>query len=109
VVAVSLKKAIRGIVGDTINVEVAFWARSPFASVNEMRVRVGGMPYSEREMAEVAWGSFVSLRQFPFEVPLGSVDFYVSVQYRDTRGHISPVYFDYISIGGMSPTPTAYP
>ena len=100
------REAMGGVVGDIIQVGVTFRASSYDSPVREMRVRVGGMPFNEREMAEAAWEPFVGYRQFPFEVALNWVGFYVSVQYRDVRGNVSPVYFDDISIEGMPPTPT---
>jgi hypothetical protein len=39
-------------------------------------------------------------------VPINWTGFYVSVQYRDAEGNLSPVVCDDISIEGHSPTPT---
>jgi hypothetical protein len=74
-----------------------------------MRVRVGSMPASEYEMTQAQWEPFVRHRSFPVAVPANWTGFYVSVQFRDTRGNISPVYTDDISVEGMPPTPTVSP
>ena len=100
---------VGGSAGDTIQVEVAFGASSPFAPVTEMRVRVGGMPFSEREMAYAPWEPFRAQGSYPVLVAINWVGFYVSVQYRDAQGNVSPVFFDDISVEGMPPTPTVSP
>lgn len=97
---------VGSVAGDTIQVEVAFRASSPLAEVNEMRVRVGGRAFSEREMANAVWEPFARHRRFPVNVALNWVGFYVSVQYRDVQGNLSPIYHDDISVEGMPPTPT---
>ncbi len=100
---------VGGVVGDTIQVDVAFQASSSDAPVREMRVRVGARAFNEREMADAAWEPFVRHRRYPIDVALNWVGWYVSVQYRDARGNVSPVCFDDISVEGMPLTPTIHP
>ncbi|HEY71508.1 MAG TPA: hypothetical protein G4O08_13100 [Anaerolineae bacterium] len=100
---------VGGVAGDSIQVGVDFRAASPIAEVVEMRVRTGSMPFNEREMAQADWEPFASHRRFPVEVVINWVGFYVSVQYRDAQGNLSPIYFDDISVEGMPPTPTVAP
>jgi len=97
---------VGGVAGDMIQVGVGFRAGSPLAEITEMRVRVGSMPFNEREMAEADWEPFVRFRRYPVRVALNWVGFYVSVQYRDAQGNLSPIYHDDISVEGMPPTPT---
>lgn len=98
-----------GVFGDVIHVAVDFRASSQVGQVIEMRVRVGSVPTTVREMAQVEWEPFARHRRFPVVVPSNWVGFYVSVQFRDSRGNMSPVYTDDISVEGMPPTPTVYP
>jgi hypothetical protein len=100
---------VGGTAGDTIQLAVGFRASSPIAEVVEMRVRIGNMPYGEREMTQVEWEPFVRQMRFPVRVGLNWVGLYVSVQYRDAQGNVSQVYFDDISVEGMPPTPTVSP
>jgi hypothetical protein len=102
---------VGGTAGSTVDVRVAFGAESPFAEVTEMRARAGARPFDEFELAEAPWEPFVAARIFPVPVPINWSGFYVSVQYRDARGNLSPVFSDDISVEGMpvSPTPTPLP
>ncbi|MDP2989697.1 MAG: hypothetical protein Q8O57_03935 [Kiritimatiellota bacterium] len=94
-----------GTAGSTIDVGVEFAASSPYWQVTEMRVRTGGC-FAEADMAEAAWEPFAASKTIPAYVVLNWVGFYVSVQYRDEQGHLSPVYCDDISVEGMPPPPT---
>jgi hypothetical protein len=97
---------VGGIAGETIQVDVAFEATSPRAEVTEMRTRAGGIHFTESEMAEAEWEPFVPLKTFPVYVAINWIGFYVSVQYRDAQGNLSPVYYDDISVEGHPPSPT---
>jgi len=100
---------VGGVAGDTIQVGVAFRASSPLAEITEMRVRVGSRAFNEREMGTAAWEPFARHRRFPVNIALNWVGFYVSVQYRDAQGNLSPIFHDDISVEGMPPTPTVSP
>jgi hypothetical protein len=102
---------VGGAAGSTVDVRVAFGAQSPFAEVTEMRARVGMRTFDEFELSEAHWEPFVAARIYPVAVPINWTGFYVSVQYRDALGNLSPVFHDDISVEGMptSPTPTPLP
>jgi hypothetical protein len=100
------RSAVGGIAGDTIQIAIAFRASSPMAEVTHMRVLVGSGWLDEREMAYASWEPFVMQRSYPVHLALNWVGFYVSVQYRDAQGNLSPIYRDDISVEGMPPTPT---
>ena len=94
-----------GTAGDQIEVDVAFEATSPYADVAEMRTLTGGRCFSEAEMQAAKWQPFAQQRQFPVQVIINWVGFYVTVQYRDGQGHLSGAYCDDISVEGH-PAPT---
>lgn len=95
-----------GIAGETITVNVAFDAASPVAQVTEMRTRAGGMCFTESEMTDDEWEPFASRKTYPVYVAINWAGFYVSVQYRDAEGNLSPVYCDDISVEGHPPPPS---
>lgn len=92
-----------GTAGQTIQVKAKFSASSPYGEVTEMRLRTGGMCFPEVELGQVSWEPFVPEKSFPFTLPVNWVGFYISVQYRDQAGNLSPVYCDDISLEGMPP------
>ncbi len=97
---------VGGIAGSTIEVSVTFTASSPLADVVDMRVRFGGIPFNEAEMEEAAWEPFVPEKTFQITFIINWVGHWVSVQYRDALGNLSPVYTDDVSAEGMpAPTP----
>jgi len=100
---------VGGAVGSTVDVRVSFVAGSPFSAVTEMRVRVGGRQFDESEMAEAPWDRFVEARVYPVAVALNWTGFYVSAQFRDALGNLSPVFYDDISVEGFPTTPTPTP
>jgi len=96
-----------GAAGSEIQIRVAFQAASGAGQVNEMRViSAGGGCRSEAEMAAANWEPFAPVKNYPFSPPINWVGFYVSVQYRDSSGNISPVYCDDISVEGSPSMPT---
>jgi hypothetical protein len=94
-----------GMAGDVIEVDVAFEAASPFGDVVEMRTMTGGLCFSEEAIAAVGWQPFMADKGFPVHVAINWIGFYVTVQYRDAKGHLSRVYCDDISIEGHPATP----
>ena len=98
---------VGGVAGSEIQINVAFQATSFSGEGNQMRVlATGGGCHGEDEMDEANWEPFVPAKTYPFYPPINWVGFYVSVQYRDTSGNISPVYCDDISVEGSPPLPT---
>jgi len=92
--------AVGGSAGSTINIEAEFAAASPFGKVTEMRV-LTGMCRSEADMGEAAWEPFAATKTFQVQVIINWTGFSVSAQYRDEKGHLSPVYCDDINVEGM--------
>ncbi len=100
---------IGGIAGDTVSIQAAFDAGSSAAEAVEMRVRTGNTPFSEEEIAEAEWQPFDAEQTYEYTVPVNWTGFYVSVQYRDADGNLSPVYADDVSVEGQPPTLTPTP
>lgn len=108
---------IGGGAGSTLDVRVTFWASSPVAEVTEMRVQTGGQWFDEAGLTDVPWEPYAEGRIYPVTIALNWTGFYVTVQFRDSLGNLSPVYFDDISVEGMpleeipltpTPSPTPY-
>jgi hypothetical protein len=98
---------VGGVAGSEIKIKVSYQANSFSGEVNQMRVMAfGGGCRNEDEMEEASWEPFISTKTYPFNLPINWVGFYVSVQYRNTGGNISPVYCDDISVEGSPPLPT---
>jgi hypothetical protein len=98
---------VGGVVGTKVSLRKDFIAQSPFGSVIEMRRKEGMFCYSEVEMADVPWEPFVTSVTEPYLITaINWVGHYISVQYRDSLGNLSPVVCDDISVEGMPPPPT---
>ena len=94
-----------GTAGDTITVEAAFEAESPFGRITEMRSLAAGYRLAENELQEATWENFTSRRDYEVRLSSNWVGYYVCVQYRDEASNISPVYCDDISLEGHPPSP----
>jgi hypothetical protein len=94
-----------GIAGETIQLQADFEAEDSAGVVQDMRVATGGMCFDEVKMANADWEPFVQSKEYPFQVALNWVGYYISVQYRDAQGNISPIYCDDISIEGSPAAP----
>ncbi len=95
-----------GTAGDTIQASVTFSAASQAGPVTEMRV---GRTCSEADLSSAPWEPFVTQKTYPVHVALNWVGWYISVQYRDSQGNVSPIYCDDISVEGMPAQPTSQP
>ena len=91
---------VGGKAGDSLDITTSFQASSPKGEVTQMRVRFGSKPFSEEELTEAEWESFVLQKAFPIEIAINWVGYYVSVQYMDENGNQSAVYHDDISVEG---------
>ena len=89
--------------GPGSTVEVDFWTRR---EVREMRTRAAMYCVQPDEIAGEPWQPFAPGKTFPFTPPINWVGFYVTVQFRDSAGNLSPLYCDDISVEGMPPQPT---
>jgi len=94
---------IGGSAGDTIQVHAQFSAASPSGEVTQMRVRPWSGCYAGVDMESAPWEPFAPEKTFPVHVVINWVGFYVSAQFRDEAGNLSPVYCDDISVEGMPP------
>ena len=94
-----------GVAGETIQLQADFEAESVSGVVQEMRVATGGMCFDEAKLDTVEWEPFVLSKEYPFQVALNWVGYYISVQYRDNQGDLSPVYCDDISVEGSPAAP----
>jgi hypothetical protein len=76
-----------------------------------MRTRFGAVSFDEMEMIEAPWEPFETTKTYEVKIFINWVGYYVSVQYRDIEGNLSPVYVDDISVEGhpVSPIPSATP
>ncbi len=70
---------------------VGYTATSPYGGVREMRTARGRL--SEAEMASRPWEPLVAVKQYTVTPPVSLFPFVASVQYRDTQGHLSLVYW----------------
>jgi hypothetical protein len=99
---------VSGIEGRPGPIPVDFAAQSPFAPVVEMRTKEDWV--TETEISSAAWVPFVPRKRFMFTPPTFNwYSFRISVQYRDAKGNLSPLYYARISVEGMpapiTPTP----
>ena len=96
-----------GTVGSALAIDAAFKASSPSGQVTEMRtaMRYGGNCL--KEMSSVTWEPFAPTKTFTVTVALNFIGLYVSAQFRDANGNLSPIVCDDISVEGMPARPTA--
>jgi hypothetical protein len=96
-----------GAVGSALAIDAAFKASSPSGQVTEMRtaVRYGGNCL--KDMSSVTWEPFAPTKTLTVTVALNFIGLYVSAQFRDANGNLSPIVCDDISVEGMPPKPTA--
>jgi hypothetical protein len=95
-----------GTVGSMLAIDAAFKASSPSGPVTEMRTaaRYGGN--CVKDMSSVAWEPFTPAKTFTVTIGLNFIGFYVSAQFRDANGNLSPIVCDDISVEGMPAQPT---
>ena len=90
-----------GAAGAQIPLDVEFTATSPFGEVTEMRVSMSAGCRTEAELADTAWEPFQPTKTYQIAVVINWVGHYVSAQFRDAAGNLSPVVCDDISVEGM--------
>jgi hypothetical protein len=95
-----------GTVGSVLAIDAAFRASSPSGQVTEMRTaaRYGGNCL--KDLSSVAWEPFAPAKTFTVTAALNFIGFYVSAQFRDANGNLSPIVCDDISVEGMPSRPT---
>jgi len=94
-----------GPAGSQIRLQVAFQASSEAGKVTEMKVQTGSLCVKDPAQLKGAWQPFQTAQTFETTLAFNWVGWWVSVQYRDSAGNLSPVYCDDISLEGMAPTP----
>lgn len=94
-----------GTAGETIQVSVDFAASSSAGEVTEIRVATGSIRFDEAALADLPWEPIVPQRSYPVKVAINWVGFWISAQYRDEAGNVSPVVYDDISIEGAPAEP----
>ncbi len=100
---------IAGVAGATVQVRADFAATSPAGKVTKMRVMPASACASEAKMEDADWGPFMASKTFPAAVSTNWVGFYVSAQFQDEHGNLSPVYCDDISVEGSPGSSQANP
>ena len=98
---------VGGIAGVPLAIDAAFTAASPFGTVTQMRTSTYSGCAPEAVLEQIAWEPFASTKTFTFTPPLNWVGFYVSAQFRDALGDLSPIYCDDIAVEGIPPPPAA--
>jgi hypothetical protein len=90
-----------GKAGSTITLKVSFQATTPVGSVTEMKVQTGGGCVQDPGQLKGGWEPFLATRSYEVAVIAPNwTGWWVSVQYRDGYGKLSPVYCDDIGIEG---------
>lgn len=89
-----------GQAGETIQLSVAFNAASTQGEVVEMRYVTAFVRADEERIAEQAWVPYQADLSFTTRIAVNWVGWWISVQYRDDQGTISPIYYDDISLEG---------
>ena len=97
---------VGGTPGSTVNVQVEFAAQSTAGKVTEMRVSHSGGCQKDAATLDAPWEPFVPSKTYSAGLAINWVGWYISVQYRDDQGSLSPVYCDDISLEGSPPQPT---
>ncbi len=93
-----------GIAGSELTVSVDFYANSTIGAITSMRVLVGGSNVTDQGALEKGfWEPFSAQKEFSIILPINWIGFYVSTQYKDEQGNVSPMYWDDISLEGMPP------
>ena len=94
-----------GTAGSTIQLKVAFQAASSAGEVTEMKIQVGQcVPDPDQHLG--IWEPYQAQRTFETTLAINWVGWWIGVQYRDSKGNLSPVYCDDISLEGNPPRPT---
>lgn len=95
-----------GVAGTSIPINVAFSASSPAGKVTQMRVSNSMGCQKDAQALDAPWEAFAPSKAYTAQLSINWVGWYISVQYRDDQGNLSPVYCDDISLEGSPPTPT---
>lgn len=100
-VVINEGRPMGALAGTAIEIPTVFSASSAAGEVTGMRTRAAMYCVTPDEIALEPWQPFVRAKTFTFTPPINWVGFYVTVQYRDSAGNLSPLYCDDISVEGM--------
>ncbi len=89
-----------GTEGTQIPLHVQFQASSPAGRVTEMRIGVGSCQRNSASL-DAPWEPLVPSKTYTVTLMLNWTSFQLSVQYRDEKDNLSPVYCANISLEGM--------
>jgi hypothetical protein len=98
---------VGGEAGSDVDILAVFEAASPHGQITEMRIgSTGGGCWTEAEMPQAPWEPFAPDKTLTVTgIPINWLGHYVSAQFRDDQGNVSPVFCDDISIEGMPAPP----
>jgi hypothetical protein len=99
------KCCMAGVAGNPMVIPVVFQAVSPAAEITDMRSRAGPSSFGEADLSDNEWELFSPKKVFEYMPPLNWSGFYVTVQFRDALGNVSPVYSSDISVEGIPAAP----
>ena len=88
-----------GKAGSIIELKVDFQADSRAGEITEMKVQVGQC-ITEPDQFTASWEPYQPQQTFETLLAINWVGWWISVQYRDSSGNLSPVYCDDISLEG---------
>jgi len=94
-----------GTAGATIQLHVNFQAASSAGEVSEMKIQVGQCaPDPDQHLG--IWEPYQAQRIYETTLAINWVGWWIGVQYRDSKGNLSPIYCDDISLEGSPPSST---
>ncbi len=93
-----------GPAGSKLNLKVEFQASSTAGAVKDMQVQLSGGCVRDPAQFKGEWEPFQPSRSYEAGLAINWVGWWISVQYRDSAGNLSPVYCDDISLEGSPPT-----
>lgn len=101
---------VGGAVGETVELNIQFDAMSPSGDITHMRYKTGLMVADKQQLQQEEWQVYREAVVEEFEITTSNwVGFWVTVQYMDAEGNVSPLFVDDISIEGHQEQPTASP
>jgi hypothetical protein len=90
-----------GVAGEPLAIDVAFSASSSAGEVTEMRTHTANSGCADAtQMEGESWQPFAPTATFSFTPPINWVTFYVTVEFRDGAGNLSPAYCGSVAVEG---------
>lgn len=98
-----------GPAGQLLTLHAELHAYSRAGDVLEMRTRTGTAPAEIRDMANAPWIPYMTQLTFDVVPAINWTGAFLTVQFRDSQGNVSEIFWDDISVEGMPPSPTESP